>query len=33
VSAITSSTLTTTAVFVPLGLVGGIVSKFFLLLS
>src|SRR3712207_6328138 len=33
VSAITSSTLTTTAVFVPLGLVGGIVSKFFLPLS
>ena len=32
-SAITSSTLTTTAVFVPLGLVGGIVSKFFLPLS
>ena len=32
-SAITSSTLTTTAVFVPLGLVGGIVSKFFLTLS
>ena len=32
-SAITSSTLTTTAVFLPLGLVGGIVSKFFLPLS
>ena len=32
-SAITSSTLTTTAVFLPLGLVGGIVSKFFLSLS
>jgi multidrug efflux pump subunit AcrB len=32
-SAITSSTLTTTAVFVPLGLVGGIVSKFFFPLS
>ena len=32
-SAITSSTLTTIAVFVPLGLVGGIVSKFFLPLS
>jgi HAE1 family hydrophobic/amphiphilic exporter-1 len=32
-SAITSSTLTTTAVFVPLGLVGGIVSEFFLPLS
>ncbi|HSL00218.1 MAG TPA: efflux RND transporter permease subunit [Rubrobacteraceae bacterium] len=32
-SAITSSTLTTTAVFVPLGLVGGIISKFFLPLS
>jgi hydrophobic/amphiphilic exporter-1 (mainly G- bacteria), HAE1 family len=32
-SAITSSTLTTTAVFIPLGLVGGIVSKFFLPLS
>ena len=32
-SAITSSTLTTSAVFVPLGLVGGIVSKFFLPLS
>ena len=32
-SAITSSTLTTTAVFVPLGLVGGIVSKLFLPLS
>jgi HAE1 family hydrophobic/amphiphilic exporter-1 len=32
-SAITSSTLTTTAVFVPLGLVGGIVSKFFVPLS
>ena len=32
-SAITSSTLTTTAVFLPLALVGGIVSKFFLPLS
>jgi hydrophobic/amphiphilic exporter-1 (mainly G- bacteria), HAE1 family len=32
-SAITSSTLTTTAVFVPLALVGGIVSKFFVPLS
>src|SRR5215208_317916 len=32
-SAITSSTLTTTAVFLPLGLVGGIVSKFFVPLS
>lgn len=32
-SAITSSTLTTIAVFLPLGLVGGIVSKFFLPLS
>src|SRR5215212_4557567 len=32
-SAITSSTLTTTAVFAPLALVGGIVSKFFLPLS
>ncbi len=32
-SAITSSTLTTTAVFLPLGLVGGIISKFFVPLS
>src|SRR5215204_6584019 len=32
-SAITSSTLTTTAVFAPLALVGGIVSKFFVPLS
>ena len=32
-SAITSSTLTTTAVFLPLALVGGIVSKFFVPLS
>jgi len=32
-SAITSSTLTTTAVFVPLALVGGIVSRFFVPLS
>jgi HAE1 family hydrophobic/amphiphilic exporter-1 len=32
-SAITSSTLTTTAVFVPLAVVGGIVSKFFVPLS
>ena len=32
-SAITSSTLSTTAVFLPLGLVGGIISKFFLPLS
>ncbi|MGI8650590.1 MAG: efflux RND transporter permease subunit [Rubrobacter sp.] len=32
-SAITSSTLTTIAVFLPLGLVGGIVSEFFLPLS
>ncbi len=32
-SAITSSTLTTSAVFLPLGLVGGIVSKFFVPLS
>jgi HAE1 family hydrophobic/amphiphilic exporter-1 len=32
-SAITSSTLTTTAVFVPLALVGGIISKFFVPLS
>jgi multidrug efflux pump subunit AcrB len=32
-SAITSSTLTTVAVFLPLGLVGGIVSEFFLPLS
>ncbi|MDQ4105905.1 MAG: efflux RND transporter permease subunit, partial [Actinomycetota bacterium] len=32
-SAITSSTLSTTAVFLPLGLVGGIVSEFFLPLS
>ena len=32
-SAITSSTLCTAAVFLPLGLVGGIVSKFFLPLS
>ena len=32
-SAITSSTLTTVAVFLPLGLVGGIVSRFFLPLS
>ena len=32
-SAITSSTLTTTAVFLPLALVGGIVSKFFIPLS
>jgi HAE1 family hydrophobic/amphiphilic exporter-1 len=33
VSAITSSTLSTIAVFLPLGLVGGIVSEFFLPLS
>ncbi|AHY47814.1 AcrB/AcrD/AcrF family [Rubrobacter radiotolerans] len=32
-SAITSSTLTTVAVFLPLGLVGGIISEFFLPLS
>jgi len=32
-SAITSSTLTTSAVFLPLGLVGGIISKFFVPLS
>ena len=32
-SAITSSTLTTIAVFLPLGLVGGIISKFFVPLS
>jgi len=32
-SAITSSTLTTAAVFVPLGLVGGLISKFFVPLS
>jgi multidrug efflux pump subunit AcrB len=32
-SAITSSTLTTTAVFVPLALVGGLISKFFVPLS
>ncbi len=32
-SAITSSTLSTAAVFLPLGLVGGIISKFFLPLS
>jgi HAE1 family hydrophobic/amphiphilic exporter-1 len=32
-SAVTSSTLVTVAVFLPLGLVGGIVSKFFLPLS
>ncbi|HET7478026.1 MAG TPA: efflux RND transporter permease subunit [Rubrobacteraceae bacterium] len=32
-SAITSSTLTTTAVFLPLALVGGIISKFFVPLS
>jgi HAE1 family hydrophobic/amphiphilic exporter-1 len=32
-SAITSSTLTTIAVFLPLALVGGIVSKFFVPLS